>query len=208
MKGAGRNRPARFVHGWMALQRDTEHQVHARIARIAQVIHAIDLDHINVLRVEPVARPRALKPEPIAAVLEAVIAVIACAQAKGMVASNIGFVAVGGNAAAACVFFLLLVPGLLGMLFLPILLFWPSTFLFLPRVFLIRLRGLFWLCLLLFFLRRLVFVFFLLVVLLLLCVHRNADSEGQGENCCAESSYEFHKVLPPSSNRDADCCLT
>ena len=56
-------------------------------------------------------------------------------------------------------------------------------------------------CLLLFFLRRLIFVFFLLLVLLLLCVCRNTDSEGQRENCCADCSYEFHKVLPPLSNR-------
>ena len=40
----------------------------------------------------------------------------------------------------------------------------------------------------------------LLVVLLLLCVCRNTDSEGQRENCSADSSNEFHDVMPPSSN--------
>ncbi len=107
----------------MALQRDAEHQVHARIARVAQVVHAVYFDNINVLRVEPVARPRRLEPEPIAAVLEAVIAVIGFANAKAMFTSEVGLVTVRGNAAAACAFFLLFGLGLLGMLFLRIFLF-------------------------------------------------------------------------------------
>src|SRR5579863_1353006 len=161
----------------MALQHDAEQQVHARIARVAQVVRAVNLNNINVLSVEPVARPDRLESEPIAAVLEAVIPVIVFADAKAMLASEIGLVAFGGNAAAAFVFFSLLRVGLLGVLFVRIFLFRPGTLLFLARVLLLRLHGSFRLCLLLFFLGRLVFVFFLLLVLLLLCVCRNSGSE-------------------------------
>src|ERR1700728_3581408 len=117
----------------MALQRDTEHEVHTRIARIAEIVHAAYFDHINLLRVQPVARPDRGESEPVAAVLEAVITIIAFADPKAMFAPEIGLEAVGGNAASTGVFLLLFGLGLLGMLFLCILLFRLGTLLFLPR---------------------------------------------------------------------------
>src|SRR5208337_1987101 len=190
------------------LQRDAERNVHVWIVRVTQVVHTVNFDHINVLRVQPIARPDRLEPEPIAAVLEAVIAVIAFADAKAMFASEIGLVTVGGNAATSSVLLLLLGLALLLRVFLfwlavllfpNIVLFWLDVFLLLSA-FLLWLYGFFWLRLLLFFLRRLVLVFFLLFVLFLLCVCRNTNSEGQRENCCADGSNEFHEVLPPLSN--------
>ena len=68
---------------------------------VAQVIHAIDLDHINILRIEPVARPRIHESERIAAVLEAVIPVVALADTKRVLLSKIGLESVVGNAATA-----------------------------------------------------------------------------------------------------------
>src|SRR5579862_2348082 len=176
-KGCGPKTARTLRSLWTVLHRDIEYQVHSWIARIAQVVHAVDFDNVNVLCVEPVARPGRLEPEPIAAVLEAVIAVVAFADAKAVFASEISLVSVGGNAAAASVCFPLLGLGLLGVLFLCSPFFRLGALFFLSRVFLFRLHGFLRLCLLLFFLRRLVFVFFLLLVLLLLCVCRNTDSE-------------------------------
>ncbi len=84
----------------MNLQREAERKVHARIARIAQVIDAVDLDHINILRVEPVAGPRVNESEVVAAVLEAVISVVSLADAERVLLSKAGLVAVGGNTGA------------------------------------------------------------------------------------------------------------
>ena len=76
-----------------------KYQIHARERCIAQVIHAVNLDHINVLRVEPVAGPRVDESEGIAAVLEAVIVVVALADTKRVLLSKIGLELVGWNAA-------------------------------------------------------------------------------------------------------------
>src|SRR5271155_2238866 len=81
----------------LVLYRDTDYKVHARIHRVAQVIHTVDLDHINVLRVKPVAGPRATESKPIAAVLEAATAVLALTDAKRVFASEVSLVTVGGN---------------------------------------------------------------------------------------------------------------
>ena len=56
----------------MPLKGEAEGNVDAGIHRVAQVIHAVNLDNKNILRVEPVTRPRVHKFEPIASVLEAV----------------------------------------------------------------------------------------------------------------------------------------
>src|SRR5450759_5378099 len=81
---------------------DGECNVNARIHRVAQVIHAVNLDHKDVLRVEPVAWPRIYKSEPIAPVLEAAIpAVIGLTDTKPVVLSKIGLVTIVGNAATA-----------------------------------------------------------------------------------------------------------
>src|SRR5271165_3724445 len=64
------------------LQCETEYKVDAREHRIAQVIHAVYLDHINVLRIKPVAGPRVNESERIAPVLEAAIAVVRLADTK------------------------------------------------------------------------------------------------------------------------------
>ena len=61
---------------------DAEFNVNAGIHRVAQVIHAANVDDINVLRVEPVAWPRTNKSERIATVLEAAITVIALVHTK------------------------------------------------------------------------------------------------------------------------------
>src|SRR5580658_7096006 len=83
------------------LSLDMDYKVHARIHRVAQVIHPVDLDHIYILRVEPVAGPRAAECKPITAVLEAATSEIVLADAKRVLASEVGLVTVGGNAASA-----------------------------------------------------------------------------------------------------------
>jgi len=45
------NRSVRLTMPNAALQRKAERDIHARINRIAQVIHAVNIDDINVLRV-------------------------------------------------------------------------------------------------------------------------------------------------------------
>ena len=80
-------------------QSDVERDVDSRVHRIAQVIHAVNLDHKNVLRVEPVAWPLVYEPEPIAAVLEAAIpAVVGLVDTKRVFPSKIGPETVVGNA--------------------------------------------------------------------------------------------------------------
>src|SRR5271165_2375820 len=143
------------------LQRDAEHDVHARVVRVAQVVHAVNLDDKNVLRVQPVAWPHALKSEPVATILEAAIAVVGLADAEPVLLSEIGLVTVGGNAATT--------------IFVGVL--------------------------------RLLFGLSLLVVLFLLRVCGDTDPESQRENDCADSSNEFHKALPPLSNRNVCCYL-
>src|SRR5208282_5278330 len=145
------------------------YKVHTRIHRVTQVIHTVDLDHINVLRVEPVAGPRAAKSKPITAVLEAATAEVALANAKRVFASEVGLVTLGWNAATVGVLFLLFRPSLPSTL-LRILLLRPGVLFFLSSFFFL-LCWFFWLRFLLFFLGRLVFLFFLLV--LLLCVGRS-----------------------------------
>src|ERR1700691_2602949 len=81
-----------------ALQRDINREVDARIHRVAQVIHPVDLDHINVLRIEPVAGPRPAKAKRIAAVLEAATAEIALTDAKRVFAPKVGLVTIIGDA--------------------------------------------------------------------------------------------------------------
>ncbi len=58
------------------LQGEAEREINARERCVVQVIHAVYLDNINVLRVEPVAGPRVNESERIATVLETVIAVV------------------------------------------------------------------------------------------------------------------------------------
>src|SRR5271166_2431291 len=190
------------------LQRHAEQNVHARIVRVAQVVHTVNLDNKNVLRVQPVAWPHALKPEPVAAVLEAAIAVVGLADAEPVVLSEMGLVTVGGNAAATAVVSalrLLFGLSLLGMLLLRLLLFRLGVLLFLLSLFLRWFRGFLRLRLVFLRLCRLVFIFFLLVVLFLLRVCGDAYPEGQRENCCADSSNEFHKSV--ASIIESHCVL-
>jgi hypothetical protein len=83
------------------LQCDGECNVHARIHRVTQVIQAVDVDHKDVLRVEPVARPRINKSERIAPVFEAMTAVVGLGDTKRVLLSKVRLVAVVGNAASA-----------------------------------------------------------------------------------------------------------
>src|SRR5208282_4270485 len=147
-----------------ALQREAEYKVNAGKRRVAQVVHAVNLDHINVLRVEPVAGPRVPESEPIATVLEAVIAVVAFADMERVSSSKIGPEAIVGNAATAVTtgaLFLLFRPSLLCVLLLCVLLFLLCTFFLLLCVFLFVLGVL--------VLLLSVFLFLLAVLLLLLC---------------------------------------
>src|SRR5580692_4385374 len=144
------------------LECDVEFNVHTRIHRVAQVIHAINVDDINVLRIEPVARPHANKSERIAAVLKVAITVIALVHAKRVSLSKVGFVTVVRNSAGALVLLCRPSFGCALLLLLCVLLLRLGAPLFL-------FRRLFWLS---FLLGRFVFIF-LLVVLLLLCVRRS-----------------------------------
>src|ERR1700728_1691222 len=146
------------VTGQSLLQRYFECDVDAGVRWIAEVIHAVNLHYINVLRVEPVAGPSTNKSERVAAVLEAVIAVIAFADPKAVFPPKIGLVTVFGNAAAT-------VTSALRRL---------CAFLFLLVVLILGLRILLFLCT---FLLWLSFLFFLLILLLLLCIHWRDDSE-------------------------------
>jgi hypothetical protein len=76
---------------------DAEGNVNAWVHRVAQVIHAVNIDDINVLRVEPVGGPRANKSERTAAALEAAITVVALADMERVFASKIGLATVVGN---------------------------------------------------------------------------------------------------------------
>jgi hypothetical protein len=76
---------------------DAEGNVNAWVHRVAQVIHAVNIDDINVLRVEPVGWPCADKSERIAAVLESAITVVALADMERVFASKIGLATVVGN---------------------------------------------------------------------------------------------------------------
>src|SRR5579863_97027 len=80
------------------LECDVDSNVNAGIHRVAKVIHAVDVDNIKVLRVEPVTWPRVNECERISAVFEAVIAVIALANSKCVFPSKIGPITVVGNA--------------------------------------------------------------------------------------------------------------
>ena len=78
---------------------DAECNVDAGIRRVAQVIRAIDIDNVNILRVEPVAWPCAHESERVTAIFEAAITVIALAHAKPVLLSKTGLETVVGNAA-------------------------------------------------------------------------------------------------------------
>src|SRR5450759_2936655 len=78
---------------------DAECNVDAGIRRVAQVIHAVNVDYINILRVEPVAWPCAHEAERIAAIFETAITVIALGDAKPVFLSKIRLETVIGNAA-------------------------------------------------------------------------------------------------------------
>src|SRR5580693_1920628 len=82
------------------LERDAEFDINARVHWIAQVINAVNVDDVNVLRVEPVAWPRANKSERIATVFEAVITVIPLVHTKRVSLPKVGLVTVVGNAVA------------------------------------------------------------------------------------------------------------
>ena len=81
------------------LECEAECKVDAGKRCVAQVIHTVYVDNVNVLRVEPVAWPRVDESERIASVLETAIAVVALANAKRVFPSKIGLETVCGNAA-------------------------------------------------------------------------------------------------------------
>jgi hypothetical protein len=159
------------------------------------------------LRVQPVAWPRIYKSEPIAAVLEAPITVIALGNPKPVFLSKIGLVPIVGNAETTGMLRRLCGPHLLYVflflltvlvLLLHVLLFLLGVFLFLLGVFLflicilvLRRAFLPLLCRLRLFLvlGGLSFLLLLLVVLLLLCVCRSSDPKDHRENYCADYSY-------------------
>ena len=145
------SRPARSPDTSFApLKREAECNIHARIHRVAQVIHAVNVDHINVLRVEPVAGPRPDESERIAAVLEAVIPVVALADTKRVCLSKVGLITVVRNAVATGMLRLCsrlgLGPGFRFSFLLCVLRLRLCVLLFL-RVFLRRLCRFFWLSL-------------------------------------------------------------
>src|SRR5579864_7688380 len=212
---------ARHRHARQKLFCDVKCDVDARIHRVAQVIHAVDFDNKNVLRVKPVAWPLVDKYKRIAAVLEATIpAVVGLVHAKRVLPSKIGPETVLGNAAAA------IAPGALRLLCISLVLFVVPVLLriilFLPVV-LILLRVLFFLlavvvllpraflslrCVVLILLLR-VFVFLLCgfiflgllvlwsrFVLVLLCIGKSSGPENQRQGCGTDNSNYFHK-----------CCL-
>src|SRR5208282_1518738 len=150
-----------------ALQREAEYKVNAGKRRVAQVIHAVNLDHINVLRVEPVAGPRVNESESIATVLEAVIPVIGLAHTKRVLLPKAGLETLGRNTAAA-------VAGSVPFL-LCVFLFRLDVLLLLRRWSFLLLSGLFGLRFFL-FLGRLGSLF---VLVLLLCEHRSRRYQGQ-----------------------------
>src|ERR1700685_2525409 len=165
-----------------SLQCEAESEVDAGKRCVAQVIHAVYLDNINVLGVEPIVGPGINESERVAAVLEAVITVIARAYTKRVLLSKVGLEFVCGNAAASLVSGVLLRRVLLCRLTIRLLL-----------LCILRRRrgrsllwfcGLFWLRFFLFLRLGFGFLFFLLV--LLLCKRRSRDSESQGQNCCAD----------------------
>jgi len=69
-------------------------KVNARKRCVAQVMHAVYFDNVNVLRAEPVAGPRVNESERIATVLEAVIAVVGMGDTKRVLLSKIGILCV------------------------------------------------------------------------------------------------------------------
>ena len=157
------------------------------------------------MRVEPVAGPRANESEPIAAVLEAAITVIALVDAKRVLPSKIGLVMIVGNAATTGVLRLRY-----GLSLLCVFLFRLGVLLLLLRAFLLLLCGFGGLRLFL-FLGRLGFLFLLLFALLL-CVYQSSSSEGQTQNCCADHSILFHRgclrliSLPPLARFSRHTC--
>jgi hypothetical protein len=190
----------------VALQCDAECKVRARVHRVAKVVHAVNLNHKNVLRVEPVAGPRVDESERITSVLKAAIGVVALADAKRVFPSKIGLETVCGNTAPTvttsvlhrlslpllCVLLFLLavlvflLPILLCrlvvlVLLLCVLLFLPGVLVLLLRVLLLLLCC--WLC----FLFGLGFLFFLLIARLL-SVDRSRGYEGQRQNCGGHKS--------------------
>ncbi len=123
------------------LECEAERKVHARERCVAQVIHPVYLNHINVLRVEPVAGPRVNESERIATVLEAVIAVVGLGDTERVLLSKIGLEFVCRNAPATVTsgMLLLILRGRLAVLFLLGVLF------FRLRVLLLLGRGFFFL---------------------------------------------------------------
>ena len=169
-----------------SLQRYAELDVDAGICGVAQVIHAVNIDDIHILRVEPIAWPAADESERVSAVLEAVIAVIGLGHAKPVVGSKVGLVTVIGNAATTVLRWLrvlllrisVLLLRRLRVLFLCaffILLFGLRLRGLLLRTFLILLCRLSGLLFFLALLSRLVFLFFFLVVLFLLGIGRTQN---------------------------------
>jgi len=132
-----------------------------RDLKVAQVIHAVNFDDINVLRVEPVVWPRVNEFEPVASVLEAAIpAVIGLADMKRVFPSKIGLETVFGNAATT---------GMLRLLSrLSLLCVFPfglGALLLLGRGFFLLFCGLLWLRFLLFLFGRLGFLLLRLLLL-------------------------------------------
>src|SRR5579864_6388792 len=153
-------------HARQKLFCDVKSDVDARVHRVAQVIHAVDFDNKDVLRVKPVAWPLVNEYERIATVLEAAIpTVVSLVHAKRVFPSKTGPETVIGNAATA------IAPGALRLLcvslvllVVPVLLL--RVVLFLPVVLVLLLRGSFFLLGVVFVLLSV--LFFLLVVLVFL----------------------------------------
>jgi hypothetical protein len=111
-----------FVAQVSSLEDDAERDVHARIGGIAKVVDASNLNHKNVLRVEPVAWPLVNEAEGITTVLEAAIsAVFGLTDLKLVFLSKMGAVTIFWNASTSMVAAALRALfrlGLLGMLWL------------------------------------------------------------------------------------------
>jgi hypothetical protein len=99
---------------------DVECDVDPRIRRIAQVIHAVNFDHKDVLRVKPIAWPLVNEYEGIATVLEAAVpAVISLAHAERVLPSKTRSETFFGNTSATAAITPL---RLLGISLLPVVL--------------------------------------------------------------------------------------
>ena len=191
--------------------------------QVAQVIGAINVLDINGVVVAPAYWPSLIEPEPIAAVLEAVIPAdhLGTDHVERVAMTEMGTVIGVGNAAIMASATIgsngpsLLPSGLLrllGALWLRFLraLLWLLALRLLGALWLRFLRALLWLLALrllgalwLRFLRALLWLLALrllgfsaasaLFLLAFLCECRNGGAEKQKQNCCADNSTWFHR---------------